>query len=132
MAQNKGFLNFFQFFLDLVLNKSLCFYLFCFHKYQIWENFGLWIMSQNMLSQSDCTIFKSAIWQKKLMNKLHFWQTDIDSRSIKDGLLFFSLVCSKLLLANQTAGFLNQLYLKSTWSSHVHCYLYFSERIGHM
>ena len=75
MTESKDFKSFFQnvvFFPDLVL-LALC----LLYKSHIWENSRSRVVSQSVLSKSDCRILKSAISQKK-MNKLDLWHVDKD------------------------------------------------------
>ena len=61
-----------QFLLNLFYNENILFAVFL-HKSRIWENFCSWGMGQNVLSQSDCTIFKSTISPEQiavLQNKM--------------------------------------------------------------
>lgn len=67
MAINKVFQKFWHFwrksfyvFVDFMLKLILL--AFCLLKSHIWESSGSWVMNQNGLSQSDCMIFKSAVY----------------------------------------------------------------------
>lgn len=67
MAINKVFQKFWHFwhksfyvFVDFMLKLLLL--AFCLLKSHIWESSESWVMNQNGLSQSDCMIFKSAVY----------------------------------------------------------------------
>ena len=62
-GQKSGFLKFFRkFYLYLFLDLLVL----CMHKFNIWENSGSSLKSQKLVSQSDCKILKSAIFQEKI------------------------------------------------------------------
>ena len=46
-----------------------------------------------------------------MINQFDFWDTDVDSRNVKDGLQMFSFAWMKMLMASQITGFINQPYI---------------------
>ena len=68
------------------------------------ENFASWIMSQNVLNQSDCRIRKSTINKEKIDESTWFLACRYRFR------VWLKLVKNDF---DQTSGFLTQVYLKS-------------------
>ena len=68
------------------------------------ENFASWIMSQNVLNQSDCRIRKSTIHKEKIDESTWFLACRYRFR------VWLKMVKNDF---DQTSGFLTQVYLKS-------------------